>query len=135
MQNSNCVGSNSLLPTQDSLLFCRQSKHIRSVSVRRPMCANRLGSGLTVDVGVEPQVIVPMIRSALRDTSYVSCTIGLANHYVAVCAIVFVAVHPALPSITSVAPIRLRCRSASCQGCRHQAEREDENEGERQNHP
>ena len=98
------------------------------------MCANRLGSGRTVNVGVEPQVIVPMIRSALRDTSYVSCTIGLANHYVAICAIVFMAVYHPLPSIASVAPISLRCRSASCQGCRHQAEREDENESEGQDH-
>lgn len=135
MQNSNCVGSNELLPTQDSLCLCRQGERIRSVSVRRPMCANRLRSGRTADVGVEAQVIVPMECIASRNASHVSCTIGLSNHYVAVCAIIFVAVHPALPSITSVAPIRLRCRSASCQGCRHQAEREDENEGERQNHP
>lgn len=134
MQNSNCVGSNELLPTQDSLLFSRQGKHIRSVSVRRPMCANRLGSGRTVDVGVEPQVIVLMERIALRNAVQVRCAIGLTNFYVAVRAIVFMAVYRLLPSTTSVAPISQRCRT-SCQGRRHQTEREDENEGERQNHP
>ena len=133
MQNSNCVGSNSLLPTQDSLLFCRQSKHIRSVSVRRPMCANRLGRGRTVDIGVEPQVIMPMVRFALRNTVPVRCAIGLTNFYVAVRAIVFMAVYRPLPSIASVAPISHRCRT-SCQGRRHQAEREDENESEGQDH-
>ena len=98
------------------------------------MCANRLGSSRTVDVGVEPQVIVQMERTALRSAVQVRCAIGLPNFYVAVRAIVVMAVYHTLPSITSVAPISQRCRT-SCQGRRHQAEREDENEGERQNHP
>ena len=99
------------------------------------MCANRLGSGRTIDVGVEPQVIVPMVRIALRNTSPITCTIGLTNYYVAICAIIFVAVHSSLPGIPSIATISLRCRSASCQGRRHQAEREDEDEGEGQDRP
>lgn len=133
MQNSNCVGSNELLPTPGSLCLCRQGERVRSVSVRRPMCANRLGSGRTVDVGVEPQVIVQMVRTALRSAVQVRCAIGLTNFYVTVRAIVVMAVYRPLPSITSVAPISQRCRT-SCQGCRHQAEREDENESEGQDH-
>ena len=97
------------------------------------MCANRLGRGRTVDIGVEPQVIMPMVRFALRNTVPVRCAIGLTNFYVAVRAIVFMAVYRPLPSIASVAPISHRCRT-SCQGRRHQAEREDENESEGQDH-